>query len=150
MLPQSSSAAISCNVQTWSLTPAFCYAKATDLPEMFRGDWATATCGPAHNQPVTTSGDLRPTPTGLRGGRITLAIVAALVGVLVVLLALDPGFRDPSMLAITGTTIVSGAGFAIAYLGQPTLTRYRVGLIVITIGVLASFWLLVASPLPPV
>lgn len=92
---------------------------------------------------------LAPTPTALRNGRITLVIFAALMAILLILIVLVPDLRDTGMLAITGTTSVALAGDAIAYIGRPTLTRYRLGLVVTTIGVVASFVLLIANPFPP-
>ncbi len=91
---------------------------------------------------------LEPTPTALRNGRRTLVVVAAIVGLILVLLLFLPGFRDTGMVAITATTMVALVGHAIAYLGQPTLTRYRLGLIVATVGIVASFVLLIADPFP--
>jgi len=91
---------------------------------------------------------LEPTPTALRNGRRTLAIFAAFVAVILALIVLVPGFGDTGMLAITAATCVALAGDAIAYLGQPTLTRYRLGLIVTTVGVVASLVLLIANPFP--
>ena len=91
-------------------------------------------------------GRWEPTPDVLRNGRITLAIFAAFMVVLLVLIALLPELRNTGMLAITATTFVALVGDAIAYLGQPSVTRYRLGLIVTAIGVVASFYLLIASP----
>ena len=42
------------------------------------------------------------------------------------------------MLAITAATLITMAGFALAYLGQLTLKRFRVSLVVITVGMVAS------------
>jgi hypothetical protein len=75
-----------------------------------------------------------------------MAFLAAIVGILVVLIIILPGFGDAQMLAVTATTSLALAGEAIAYLGEPTLTRYRLGLIVTAIGVAASFYLLLADP----
>jgi hypothetical protein len=94
--------------------------------------------------------NLRPTPSALRNGRIVLAALAGVVGVAVILIVLVPGFGDAATLAIAAATIVTLAGHVIAYVGQPTLTRYRVGLVVITVGIVAAFWLLIANPSPPV
>jgi len=89
---------------------------------------------------------MQPTPQALRTGRLTLAIIAAFAVVILALIVLVPGFGDTGMLAITAALIITIAGHAIAYLGQPTLTRYRLGLIVMAVGIVAGFWLLVASP----
>jgi hypothetical protein len=92
---------------------------------------------------------LSPTPSALRNGRIVLTVVAIVVGVILIFIVLVPGFGDMGMLAITAATSVTLAGHAVAYLGQPSLMRYRIGLVVLTIGTVAAFWLLIANPFPP-
>ncbi len=89
---------------------------------------------------------LEPTPSALRNGRLTLAIVAAILGIIAALIVLVPGFGDTGTLAITAATVVTLAGHVIAYLGQPTLTRYRLGLVVMAVGIVAAFWMLIANP----
>ena len=99
-----------------------------------------------YNRPVDYLRRLEPTPTGLRNGRKTLAIFAAFVAVLWALTVFVPGFGDTGTVAIMATTSVALAGDAIAYLGRPTLTRYRWASSLTAVGVAASFILLIARP----
>lgn len=64
---------------------------------------------------------LEPTPSALRNGRLTLAILAVVVAVVVAMIVLIPGFGDATTLAITASTTVTLVGHVIAYVGQPTL-----------------------------
>ena len=77
---------------------------------------------------------------------MTLAIFGAIVVVMLGLVLLVDGFGDRQMLAITATSLVVLAGDAIAYLGQPSVTRYRFGLIVTTIAIVAGFYFAFANP----
>jgi hypothetical protein len=72
---------------------------------------------------------------------MTLLFVGIVELILGLTLVAD-GFADPSSVSIWAATLVTVAGLAIAYLGQPTVARYRVGLVIVAIGVLTSFWLL--------
>jgi hypothetical protein len=72
---------------------------------------------------------------------MTLLFVAVVELILGVIL-LSEGFTDGPSISIWLATLVTVAGLAIAYLGQPTVTRYRIGLVVVAIGVVTSFWLL--------
>lgn len=92
---------------------------------------------------------LEPTPSALRNGRLTLVILAAPVGVILVLIALVPAVGDAGMLAILAATMVTLAGHVVAYVGKPTLSRYRTGLVVMAIGIVTAFGLLIANPFPP-
>jgi hypothetical protein len=98
--------------------------------------------------PINYLRGLEPTPSALRNGRLTLVIVAAVVGAILILLVLDPAFGDTGMLAITGATVVTLVGHVLSYVGQPTLGRYRLGLVVMAIGIVAAFWLVIANPFP--
>jgi hypothetical protein len=89
---------------------------------------------------------LEPTPSALRNGRIQLAILGVVVGILVALMVLDPASRDTSTVTIAIASSVTLLGHVIAYGGPPTLTRYRVGLVVMTIGIVSAFWMLLANP----
>lgn len=89
---------------------------------------------------------LAPTPSALRNGRLTMAFVGVILAGGLALAVVDPGFRDPWTLAILAATAVTVAGHGIAYLGQPTLGRYRAGLVVMAIGIVVAFALLFASP----
>ena len=71
---------------------------------------------------------LEPTPQALRNGRLVLALLVALLAVLTIVTLLGTGF-DTGTLAITLATCVTVLGHVIAYVGQPSLTRYRVGLV---------------------
>lgn len=107
---------------------------------------STEVAQPTANPRLAPVGFLQPTPTALRNGRRTMAIFAAFVAVMVVLVGFVPGFGDPQMLAVTATTCVALAGDAIAYLGQPTVTRYRLGLLVTTLAGVAGFYVVLANP----
>jgi hypothetical protein len=78
-----------------------------------------------------------------------MAIVAIALGVILLGVVLVPEVVDAGLLAIVAATLVTLAGHAIAYLGTPTVVRYRVGLVVMTMGIVASFWLLLANPFTP-
>ncbi len=91
---------------------------------------------------------LEPTPSALRNGRLVMVIVGAILLVLVVLMAIDVSPRDPNTLAIAAATAVTVVGHGIAYLGQPTLGRYRAGLVVMTVGIVAAFAVLLLNPFP--
>jgi hypothetical protein len=93
---------------------------------------------------------LQPTPEALHKGRRSLAAVGVIVAGVALFILLVPGATDPNWLAILGTTTIALAGNAIAYLGQPTLLRYRIGLILIGVGITASFYLLIVEPLKAV
>ena len=86
---------------------------------------------------------LEPTPDALRNGRLVLGVFAVFLAVLVVLIVFVPEFaNDRNLLAITAATGVAFAGDCIAYLGQPSLTRYRLGLTVTTVGIVTGFVIL--------
>jgi len=90
---------------------------------------------------------LEPTPDALRNGRVRLSIFAVVLVVLLVIIVFVPGISDDrNLLAITAATGVAFAGDCIAYLGQPSLTRYRLGLLVTTVGIIASFVILFTNP----
>ena len=91
---------------------------------------------------------LAPTPSALRSGRLTFAILAVVVAGCVALMVFLPGFADMAMLAVTASTSVTLAGLGVAYLGEPGLTRYRIGLVVATVGMLLSIYLWLADPFP--
>jgi hypothetical protein len=93
---------------------------------------------------------LEPTPAALRNGRIQLAILAGVMGILVALMALDPAARDTSTVTIAIASGVTLLGHVIAYAGRPTLARYRIGLVVMTVGIVTAFWMLLANPFVPV
>lgn len=56
-----------------------------------------------------------PTPSALRNGRLTLGVLAVLVAIIVALIAVVPGFGDPTMVAITAATSVTLAGHVVSY-----------------------------------
>lgn len=89
---------------------------------------------------------LQPTPEALHKGRRSLAAVAVIVVGMALFILLVPGATDASWLAILATTSLALVGNGIAHLGQPTLTRYRIGLILSGIGIAASFSLLLFEP----
>jgi hypothetical protein len=89
---------------------------------------------------------LAPTPDTLRNGRLTLVVFGVFLAVLVALIVFVPEFADANLRAIVAATGLAVVGDCIAYLGQPSLTRYRIGLVVTAIGVLASFLILVTNP----
>jgi hypothetical protein len=89
-----------------------------------------------------------PTPEAIRNGRRVMAVVAVVAVIAVALILFVPGFADAQYLGITAALGLSLVGDAVAYLGQPTTTRYRIGLAITTIGILAGFWFLVANPFP--
>ncbi len=91
-------------------------------------------------------GFLQPTPTALRNGRRTLAIFAVFVAVAVALVAFVPGFGDRQMLAIVASSCFALTGDAIAYLGRPSTTRYRLGVILTTIAIVVGFYIALANP----
>jgi hypothetical protein len=93
---------------------------------------------------------LRPTPEALKNGRRTMVAVGVIVVGVALFMVLTPGAIDANWLAILAATIVTLIGDGIAYLGQPTLTRYRVGLITTGIGIAAAFFFLIAEPLKTV
>jgi hypothetical protein len=101
---------------------------------------------PTAAPPHAASGFLQPTPAALRNGRRTLAIFGAFVALALVLVALVPGFGDRQMVAVTAASCVALAGDAIAYLGRPTVTRYRTGLIVTTLAIVVGFAIAFANP----
>jgi len=105
-----------------------------------------ARCRGGYHLPMDAFLRLQPTPEALHKGRRSLAAVAVIVVGVAVFILLVPGAADPNWLAILATTSLALVGNAVAYLGQPTLTRYRIGLIIIGIGVAASFYLLLAEP----
>jgi len=87
-----------------------------------------------------------PTPEALRNGRRTLVIFGVFVAVLLALNFFITDFADGNTWAIMATTGVAFVGDCIAYLGQPSLTRYRLGLVVTTIGIVAGFAILITNP----
>ena len=89
---------------------------------------------------------LAPTPEALRNGRRTMIVVAVIVGAIALANLLIPAFADANMWVILATTGLILVGDGIAYLGQPTLTRYRIGIVITTIGIVTSFYLLIAEP----
>jgi drug/metabolite transporter (DMT)-like permease len=89
---------------------------------------------------------LEPTPDALRHGRWTFAAVAVIYGVIIALMVFLPSFADTVMVTIMVASLVTLLGTGLSYLGQPTLTRYRAGLIVTAVGVVVSFWMLIANP----
>jgi hypothetical protein len=93
---------------------------------------------------------LEPTPEALHKGRRSVAAVGIIVAGVALFILLVPGATDPNWLGILASTSLALAGSAIAYLGQPTLLRFRIGLILMGIGIVASFYLLIAEPLKAV
>jgi hypothetical protein len=89
---------------------------------------------------------LQPTPEALKNGRRTMVAVAVIVVGIAVFMLLVPGAVDANWLAILAMTTVTLIGDGIAYLGQPTLSRYRVGLVITAIGIVASFFILLTEP----
>jgi hypothetical protein len=89
---------------------------------------------------------LQPTPEALKNGRRTMVAVAAIVVGIALFMVLVPGAVDANWLAILATTTLTLIGDGIAYLGQPTLTRYRIGLVITAIGIAASFFILLTEP----
>jgi hypothetical protein len=90
-----------------------------------------------------------PTPSALRGGRITLVVLVVVFVIGVASILLVPGFGDTQFIAVMAATGVMVVGDATAYLGQPTVTRYRLGLAITTIGIVLAFWFWLANPFPP-
>ena len=86
-----------------------------------------------------------PTPDALRNGRRTMAITAV-IGLVLGALNVAAGFTDPQTVAIFAALGLSLVGDAIAYLGQPTTTRYRLGLAITTVAIVAGFYFLLANP----
>lgn len=89
---------------------------------------------------------LQPTPASLRNGRMVFAAVAVILGVILALMVFAPGVADTTLLTIMAVSLLTLAGTGIQYLGQPTLLRYRVGMILTAVGIVLSFWMLVANP----
>ena len=89
-----------------------------------------------------------PTPDALRNGRRTMAITAVIGLLLAGLIASDASFTDPNTVAVFAALAATLIGDAIAYLGSPTTIRYRVGLAITTIGIIAGFWFALTRPLP--
>ncbi len=90
--------------------------------------------------------NLRPTPEALKNGRRTMVIVAIIVIGIGLFNVLIPDAADANMWAILGTTCLTLVGDGIAYLGQPTLLRYRAGLVITAVGIASSFYLLIVEP----
>ena len=88
---------------------------------------------------------MEPTPHALRNGRLVLAMLVALLAVLTIVTLLGTVF-DTGTLAITLAACVTVLGHVIAYVGQPSLTRYRVGLVVAGVGIVTAFALLILDP----
>lgn len=93
---------------------------------------------------------LAPTPAALRNGRLTFAAVAMIFGLLLALIMLVPGFGDTVMITVLAASLVTLLGTGVQYVGQPTLLRYRVGMILTALGIVLSFWMLVANPFAPI
>lgn len=89
---------------------------------------------------------LEPTPSALRNGRVVLVLITAVLGAGVAIIVLVPGINDPWLFAILAATSVTVAGHAVAYIGRPTLLRYRIGLIVATVGIVGAFALMLIAP----
>jgi hypothetical protein len=89
---------------------------------------------------------LQPTPEALKNGRRTMVAVAVIVVGIALFMVLVPEAVDANWLAILAMTTLTLIGDGIAYLGQPTLTRYRVGLVITGIGIAASFFILLTEP----
>jgi O-antigen ligase len=87
---------------------------------------------------------LEPTPQALRNGRRLLVLLVALLAVVTIVTLLGSGF-DTATLAITIATCVTVIGHVIAYVGQPSLLRYRVGLVVAAVGIVTAFWMLITD-----
>ena len=89
---------------------------------------------------------MSPTPESLRNGRRTFVAVAAIFGVIFGLIVLVPGFADTTMLTVMAASLLTLGGTGIQYLGQPSLVRYRIGMVLTAVGIVASIWMLVANP----
>ncbi len=89
---------------------------------------------------------MSPTPESLRNGRLTFVAVAVIFGVILALMVFIPGFADTVMLTVMAAGLMTLVGTGIQYLGQPTLLRYRVGMILTAVGIVLSFWMLIANP----
>ena len=92
---------------------------------------------------------LQPTPDALRNGRLTLLGVALIELVIAGLMVAVPGFGDAGLFTTWLVTLVTVAGLAIAYLGEPTTARYRIGLVVSVVGMVGAFLTLIAFPWAP-
>jgi hypothetical protein len=91
---------------------------------------------------------LEPTPSALKQGRI-LGVVIVAIFVFIVAIYIGSGLPwDTGMIVSTSATGFSFIGDAIAYTGQPSLTRYRLGLAIIVIGATVAFASLLIWPLP--
>lgn len=76
-------------------------------------------------------------------------MVAIIVVGVALFILVTPAAADAGWLAVLAATIVTVVGHGIAYLGEPTLTRYRVGLVLIGLGIVAAFFLLIVEPFAP-
>lgn len=90
---------------------------------------------------------MEPTPSALRQGRLVMAIVAVILGVLLALYVASGAPPDSGLIA---TSVATGAilvGDGIAYFGQPSLRRYRIGRVIGSVAIVAAFaTLLIPSP----
>ena len=93
---------------------------------------------------------LEPTPSALRNGRLTMVIASGAVAVLVVLMLMDERLRDAGTIGIAASTALTVVGHGIAYLGQPDLSRYRIGLAIMAIGIVGAFAFLFLFPAPAI
>lgn len=92
---------------------------------------------------------MSPTPESLRNGRLTFVAVAVTFGVILALILVVPDFGDTVMLTVMAASLLTLVGTGIQYLGQPTLLRYRIGMILTAVGIVVSIWMLVANPFAP-
>lgn len=89
---------------------------------------------------------LEPTPASLRTGRQIFGAVAVIFGVILALMLVVPDFGDTVLWSVMAASLLTLAGTGIQYLGDPTLMRYRIGMILTAVGIVLSFLLLVANP----
>jgi hypothetical protein len=93
-------------------------------------------------------GKMQPTPSALKQGRL-LGIV--FVVIFVVLLAVYIGLGvpwDTGMIVSTAAIAFSLVGDATAYIGQPSVARYRVGLAIMVAGAAVAGASLLIWPVP--
>ncbi len=72
--------------------------------------------------------------------------MALIFGAILALMVAVPGFADTTMVTVLAASLITLLGTGLQYLGRPTLTRYRVGLVLTVVGIALSVWMLVANP----
>jgi hypothetical protein len=90
---------------------------------------------------------LEPTLQTLRTGRLFVALLGVSLAVIVSVWVLVPDFADANMRAGTAALGVVFVGGCMSYLGQPSLSRYRLGLVVMNVAAVVSLAILLTNPI---